>query len=149
MKTMTRLLLLLASTTTPLLAGTMPEWLSGSWRVESGRGRVEEHWTAGDGGIMVGMGKSVSAKGKASFEFLRIAEVDGKLAYLAMPGARPATTFPLKSIDASRVVFENLQHDFPQRISYWRAGTKLCASTEGTIGGKVEREEWCFTRVIR
>ena len=148
MNTATRFLLLLVSTT-PLLAGTLPEWLRGSWRLESGRARIEEHWTAADGGIMVGMGKSVSAKGKVSFEFLRIAEADGKLAYLAMPGGRPPTTFPLKSIDASRVVFENLQHDFPQRISYWRAGEKLCASTEGMVGGKVEREEWCFTRVAR
>ena len=34
---------------------------------------------------MVGMNRSVRANGKGFFEFLRIEQKDGKLAYLAMP----------------------------------------------------------------
>jgi hypothetical protein len=128
-------------------AADFPEWMAGSWRVDTGESVVEESWTGSAGGLMLGMSKTVRAKGKTAFEFLRIAEVDGKLAYLAMPGGRPATAFPLRTAGPSRVVFENLQHDFPQRIIYWRDGEKLCARTEGTIKGKMEGEEWCYARM--
>lgn len=103
--------------------------------------------TAPGGGVMLGMGKTVRAKGRTAFEFLRIVEVDGKLAYLAQPNGQPPTSFPLRSMTASRVVFENPAHDFPQRIIYWRDGKKLCARTEGTVKGKAEAEQWCYERM--
>jgi hypothetical protein len=121
-----------------LALSNFPTWMAGSWRLKN----VEEHWTAADGGMMVGMSKTAGAK-KTAFEFLRIAEVDGKLAYIAMPQGRPATIFPLKSSEASKVVFENLKHDFPQRIIYWRDGEKLCARVEAGDKG----EEWCYAPV--
>jgi len=53
----------------------------------------------------------------------------------------------MKSSDKTRIVFENLEHDYPQRILYWRDGEKLCARTEGEIDGKSESEEWCYARI--
>jgi len=64
-----------------------------------------------------------------------------------MPQANPPTPFPMKSSDKTRIVFENLEHDYPQRILYWRDGEKLCARTEGEIDGKSEAEEWCYARI--
>jgi len=124
----------------------MPEWMAGSWSSEQDGVRMEEHWTRGDDDLMLGMHQDVS-KGRTSFEFLRIERRDGKLVYLAMPHAKPETPFPLKSATADRVVFENPEHDFPQRIIYWRDGARLCARTEGTIKGKTESEEWCWSRM--
>ena len=146
MKT-TALMFVLALAATSAFAGDMPTWMAGSWQLDTDGVRVEEHWTTANGGIMIGMSKTVPEKGRTTFEFVRITTVDGKLAYLAMPQARPATTFPLKSASDLRIVFENLEHDFPQRIIYWRKGEKLCARTEGTMNGKVEGEEWCYSRV--
>jgi hypothetical protein len=84
---------------------------------------------------------------KTSFEFMRIEQTDdGALVYQAQPAGRPATPFKLKSISESRVVFENAEHDFPQRIIYWRKGEQLCARVQGTIGGKPESDEWCWNR---
>ena len=119
-------------------AAVMPSWMSGAWRGESAGTRMEEHWTSPDGGVMLGMHRDVKRGGKFSFEFLRIEEKDGSLVYLAMPSGRPATPFPLKTITKDRVVFENPEHDFPQRIIYWRDGKRLCARVEGKIGGKEE-----------
>src|SRR4051812_34655810 len=110
-------------------AAEMPSWMQGSWRAESHGTRMEEHWTSAGAGVM-----------------LRIEQKDGSLVYLAMPSGRPATPFPLKSITAGKVIFENLRHDFPQRIIYWRDGKKLCGRVEGTIGGKEESEECCWSR---
>jgi uncharacterized protein DUF6265 len=134
------MILLLAAVT------VFPAFMKGSWRANLGGAKVEEHWTSGDGGLMVGMNRTVAPDGKTSFEFLRIQEKDGALAYLAMPGGGPETAFPLKSLTKSRVVFENVKHDFPQRIIYWRKEKQLCARVEGMMNGKLEGEEWCWDR---
>lgn len=137
-------LIALLLTAPAVFAADFPAWMAGSWR----SGAVEEHWTAPAGGLMVGMTREVRPNRKARFEFLRIEEKDGKLVYVAMPGGRPPTLFPLESQTASRVVFENLEHDFPQRVIYWRDGEGLCARVEGTIKGKLEAEQWCWQRII-
>ena len=129
-----------------ILAANLPAWMTGSWQLKTNGVTMEEHWTSPRGGVMLGMHRDVTKDGKSSFEFLRIEQKGDSLVYLAMPGGRPATPFPLKSSTDSRIVFENVTHDFPQRIIYWRDGKKLCARVEGTINGKNEAEEWCWER---
>jgi hypothetical protein len=92
------------------------------------------------------MNKSVAAGRLASFEHLRIATKGGRLCYLASPGGGEATAFCAVEVEEARVVFENREHDFPQRILYWRTGETLHARVEGTLQGKVESEEWAWTR---
>lgn len=42
-----------------------------------------------------------------------------------------------------KVVFENREHDFPQRIIYWLDDDgSLRARIEGTIGGQSRSQEW-------
>ena len=125
---------------------TLPQWMAGSWQGTSDNVKMEEHWTVPGGGVMLGMHRDVMPSGKFAFEFLRIEQKDDSLVYLAMPSGRPATPFPLKTMTDSRVVFENAEHDYPKRIIYWRDGARLCARTEGTIRGKEESEEWCWSR---
>jgi hypothetical protein len=129
-----------------LHAADFPAWMSGSWRATIDGVKMEEHWTTADGNLMLGTHRDVRANGKVAFEFLRIEQKNGTLIYQAMPGGGPATPFPFKEASASRIVFENLQHDFPQRIIYWRNGKRLCARVEGTMNGKVEGEQTCWDR---
>ena len=128
-------------------ADEFPSFMAGTWSLSNGGVVVEEHWTDARGNLMVGMNRTTKDEGKASFEFLRIEKRDGKLAYVAMPSGKEPTVFPLKSLTSSRVTFENLAHDFPQRIIYWRDQDRLCARVEGDLGGKIGGEEWCWTRV--
>jgi hypothetical protein len=123
----------------------LPAWMAGSWSGEKDGLAMEEVWLPPANNLMLGMHRDAKRGGaKASFEFLRIERRDGTLVYLAMPAGRPATPFALKSLSSARVVFENLEHDFPQRIIYWRDQARLCARVEGTIQGKAESEEWCW-----
>jgi hypothetical protein len=126
----------------------MPSWMAGSWVSGHDGVRMEEYWSRGDNSLMVGMHQEVTPDGRKTFEFLRIERRDGKLVYLAMPHARPETPFTMKTVSSNRVIFENRAHDYPQRIIYWREGdARLCARTEGTVKGKAESEEWCWSRM--
>ncbi|HWS71734.1 MAG TPA: DUF6265 family protein [Thermoanaerobaculia bacterium] len=129
-------------------AADFPTFMTGAWHGSFGGTIVDEQWTNAEGGLMLATSRTISPKGKTTFEFLRIAKRNGSLVYLAMPQARPETAFPLKTMTDSRVVFENLQHDFPQRILYWRDGAKLCGRIEGTLNGKLEGEEWCWDQAL-
>ena len=127
-------------------AAGFPGFMTGSWSLSNDGVTVEEHWTDARGDLMLGINRTIKPQGKASFEFLRIEQREGKLAYVAMPGGKSETVFPLKTRSDSRVTFENLNHDFPQRIIYWRDEDRLCARVEGDMGGKAGGEEWCWTR---
>jgi hypothetical protein len=139
------LVLLLAAL--PSAASDFPEFMAGTWRTVVDGRTIEEHWSAEAGGIMLGTGRTIGRSGKASFEFLRIALHEGSLAYIAMPGGRSTTAFPLKSLTSDRAVFENLQHDFPKRLIYWRDGAKLCVRVEGDGATGESNDQWCWDRI--
>jgi hypothetical protein len=123
-------------------------WMAGSWEGRDASGlEMEEVWTTPRGGMMLGMHRDVKGDRLASFEFLRIESGPEGLVYQAQPRGRPATAFPLKEAAGRKVVFESLQHDFPQRILYWSTEDgALHARVEGMLKGKLEGEEWTWRR---
>jgi hypothetical protein len=125
--------------------------MAGHWAGTAGPLQMEEIWTTADGGALVGLHKDVAARNGAprlvSFEFLRIETSGASLVYVAQPGGRPPTRFPLAETGPNRAVFANPAHDFPQRILYWLdAAGALHARVEGPQGGKTVGEEWTWTR---
>lgn len=122
-------------------------WIAGQWRATQGDGAVvTETWLPAEGGVMPGISRTIEG-GKGRVEYMRIDEKGGQIAFTAIVGRQPPTTFVAKSRTADEVVFENPEHDFPQRITYRRCGQQLCAAIEGTMGGKLERMEWTYDRV--
>jgi hypothetical protein len=119
------------------------DWMAGTWTHEGGK--VTESWIGPSHGVMVAANLTVGANGRVSHEFLRIADTAAGMTYFASPSGRAAVEFPLKSLAARRVVFENPAHDFPQRILYWRDGDALVARIEGTLRGSPRHQEWRFT----
>jgi hypothetical protein len=125
-------------------------WLKGCWQAtegaEPGSG---EQWMAAAGGTMLGMSRTVRKGVTTEYEFLQIRETEpGKLAYIAMPSGRPPTHFMLLRESAAELVFENLGHDFPQRVMYQRDGDKgLKARIEGMSKGKLKGIDFPMKRV--
>jgi Domain of unknown function (DUF6265) len=104
-------------------------WLAGAWCSQDSDQSIEEHWLTERGGLMLGVNRTVTARG-ASFEFLRI-EFTGKAArFVAQPGGAPPTRFDLVSAAPNSVTFANPQHDFPKRIRYARDGEFLTARVD-------------------
>jgi hypothetical protein len=122
-------------------------WLAGDWEQETGGEIVRETWLPPAGGQMVGVGQTARAGQRSSYEFERIEAKDGVIAFTAVLEGQPPTSFPLLSAKDGEVIFENLTHDYPQRVIYRRCGADLCARTEGTVGGKPQSEDWRYHRM--
>ena len=122
-------------------------WLHGCWLSEAGPRTVEEQWMAPRGGSMLGMSRTVQDGNLREYELIVIRQTAGALAYEAHPSGQPTATFTMKELGDSSVLFENLQHDFPQRIGYRRdAPDRLTAWIEGTSGGRTRRVEFPYRR---
>ena len=98
---------------------------------------------------MLGLNRVIRPGKRAFFEFLRIEERDGEIAYVAQPGGGASTSFRLVSVEGTTAVFENPDHDFPQRIIYRLDDGKLCARIEGTVDGEDSAQGWCWQAVSR
>lgn len=122
-------------------------WMAGAWRT-TGPVAFEEHWMAPEGGLMVGMGRTLARGRAVAFEHLRIETKEGRTAYLASPGGKPATRFDLVRASATEAVFENLAHDFPKRIIYRRLPEGgLFARVEGDGTEKEKPLEFRYGRI--
>jgi len=120
-------------------------FLVGSWRHDGKGTAVEEHWMDADGGTMVGMGRTVREGKPAFFEFLRIEKTKDGLVYQASPAGRRPVPFKLVESGGNKATFENLEHDFPQRIRYWLDEQgRLRARVEDKDGTK--GEDFVFQR---
>ncbi len=93
-------------------------WLAGCWAYVGAEAGSGETWMPPAGGALLGSARTVRDGRVASWEFQRIVEDAGSLAFYAAPSGQPEVRFSLKSLSASEVVFENLANDFPQRVSY-------------------------------
>jgi len=117
---------------------TLLDWLPGCWERSAGGLLTEEQWMArrGGGGLL-GMSRTVRADTLVEYEFLRIAETDSGLVYIAHPSGQAETHFRLEEADGQQLVFSHPGHDFPQRILYRRVGPdSLEARIEGVVDGR-------------
>ena len=95
-------------------------WLTGCWEGRKGNAVIEEIWSKAAGGSMLGLGRTVSGGRTVSFEFMQFREEKGSLVFLPQPQGGARVSFPLKDSFREKVTFENLKHDFPQRVIYER-----------------------------
>ena len=94
-------------------------WLAGCWTYDGREPGSIEHWLPPAGGAMLAVTRVIRDERMVSYEFLRVEETrDGTLRLIASPVGQATTAFDLTHIESRAVVFENPEHDFPQRISY-------------------------------
>jgi hypothetical protein len=116
-------------------------WLQGCWESVQRDGVVEEQWTAPRGGNMIGVSRTISGDRLVAYELTVVREQGEQLAYEAHPSGQKSAVFLSRSMTESSVLFENSDHDFPQRIGYRRDGPNLLAWIEGTQNGAMRRIE--------
>jgi hypothetical protein len=122
-------------------------WLAGCWEQVDGRRTVDEQWTRPRGGLMLGAGRTLDGDFLVEFEQVRIFERRGRLVYGARPSGQDPAEFESILVSDSAVTFENLGHDFPQRVMYRRVGMdSLVGRVEGRRAGRIRGVDFPYRR---
>ncbi len=125
-----------------LLAGTLGwqpavaadsdlDWLAGQWCSQGDGMQIEESWLPAVGGSLHGLSRTTKGGQVRSFEFMWIARIDGVPTFHASPNGMSATAFARSDGGADWVRFENVAHDFPNRIDYRTRAGRLLAEISG------------------
>lgn len=135
----------------PAAAAPLAElnWLAGCWLSEVDEAGSGEQWMPAAGGTMLGMSRTLKGGRTVQFEFMQIrASAAGAVVFIAHPGGRPGTSFMATEVSAAAAVFENLGHEFPQRVIYrLQPGGRLAARIEGLRGGELRGIDFPMRRV--
>lgn len=122
-------------------------WLAGCWTGDQTGRASEERWTKPKAGMMLGTGQTVKGGKTTAFEFMRIHEEKGDIFFTAKPSGQPEASFKLVSFKDGKAVFENPQHDFPQRVIYGPGPDgALWARIEGKMNGQERGIDYPFKR---
>jgi hypothetical protein len=139
---------------TPARAAATTESLSRiSWMIgcragiEAAPGTIER-WTS-DGAEMHGISESGAVPDRRVLERMTIAVTkDGTLEFTASPRGQDTATFTMTGLTDDEIVFENPDHDFPQRLIYRLISeSELLGRIEGDIDGQERSVDFPMRRV--
>jgi hypothetical protein len=127
------------------------EWLIGTWENKTPKGSMYETWSKATDKELTGKSYIVKEKDTIIFENIQLIEKHDGLFYI--PTVKNQNDglpvhFAAKIISETQLVFENLQHDFPQIISYKKINTdSLVAEISGTKNGKERKQAFPMKRL--
>jgi Domain of unknown function (DUF6265) len=127
------------------------EWLIGSWVNKTQRGDIYETWTKLTAFEFSGKTYLLKEKDTVVLETVQLVEEANTLLYIPVVknqnGGLPVR-FTAKTVSDSVLVFQNLEHDFPQVISYTRINAdSLMAEISGTKNGIKRSQKFPMKRV--
>lgn len=124
-------------------------WLAGCWRNDNAEAGSGEQWLPLAGKTLMGIGRTVRRGETVAHEFMQIRlDGEGQVVFVALPSGRAETSFTLQPGGPTELVFENPNHDFPQRVIYRLAdGGQLRARIEGQRNGQLRGIDFAFTRM--
>ncbi|MBC7768066.1 MAG: hypothetical protein H7124_04715 [Phycisphaerales bacterium] len=118
-------------------------WLKGCWRTQGAETEITEVWLAPPMPALLGYSYTTRDGEVRGWEQTRIELIDDVPHFIAMPNGSGPVRF--RSVDTTDVIhtggqpdgfalFENPEHDYPQRVMYMRLGNRLIAQISGAGG---------------
>ena len=108
-------------------------FMAGCWEGDLDEGtRIRETYTTPRGGAMLGNSQIIAGDSTPFFELIRITQDADGVHYRPYPGGKESVAFSLVRISPTEAVFENPEHDYPQRIVY-------DGGVEGELSARVEK----------
>lgn len=154
-----RFLLLLPVAVALILSGSVPAGtvftrllvLEGTWKMETRKGPLFEQWQKFDENTLRGLSYRISGNDTLLLERLELVNRRDGIFYLPavvnQNDGKPVS-FKLVLSEGSRFVFENKEHDFPQRIIYSVVtADSIVARIEGISKGKEASSDFYYRRI--
>ncbi|MBO9591342.1 MAG: hypothetical protein J7599_00450 [Niabella sp.] len=128
------------------------EWLLGTWEHRPAPGKsIYETWTRSGDTVLWGKSYMLKEKDTLVFETVKLVQNEGRLLYIATVQRQnngAPVSFVSKKISDTELVFENPEHDFPQKIRYMRIGAdSLVAEISGTKNGTERKQSFPMKRM--
>lgn len=123
-------------------------WLQGHWKGQMENASIEEKWKKTGPQALEGTGLVMVNNDTVVKEVLRIEKIAGHWCYIASINGKPPVLFSLAEEKENEWVFENKEHDFPQKVVYSRgSNNELIAWIEGVSGGNPSKETYVMHKV--
>jgi hypothetical protein len=120
----------------------------GKWQMETDGAEIFEEWIVSGETELTGKSFSIDDGNEYISEILYLKKFGEQWAYVAVPEGQSITLFALVEYTPKKFIFENKEHDFPQRIIYeFHKDGKLTAAIEGNVNGEMKRREFSFNLV--
>lgn len=126
------------------------KWLLGDWEHTIPEGRFTESWEQANDSVYAGKSFFIAEKDTTFAEYIQLTEDNGKLKYIVsvkgQNGEEPVA-FTLTQASDSQLVFENPQHDFPDKIIYRKiSADSVVAEISGLQNGRPSAEVFPLER---
>ncbi|HRE41308.1 MAG TPA: DUF6265 family protein [Ignavibacteria bacterium] len=126
------------------------DFLIGKWVLETKKGFVYEEWEKVSDTLFKGKSYNLSDDIITPLESIELVKIDNDYFYIPTvinQNEGKPIKFRLVSSDKDIFVFENLEHDFPQRIIYQKSdGLTLYARIEGYNGDFSKGSEFRYKK---
>ncbi len=119
-------------------------WLIGTWENKKQRGSIYETWVKISDTELSGKSYILKNKDTIIFETVRLVKEQDNLFYIPTVNNQNnhlPVRFVLTTISDTVLIFENPQHDFPQRISYTRIGSDSLVAEISGVKNEQERKQ--------
>lgn len=126
--------------------------LTGTWRMQTAKRTIYESWQKAGSTSMLGRSFFIRGTDTVVMENIELSQKEKDIYYIPIVsnqnGGQP-TSFKLVSSANKTFVFENPEHDFPQRVIYHLVSKdSVHAWIEGKNKGKDARSDFYYSRVF-
>ncbi|WP_316843337.1 DUF6265 family protein [Pedobacter psychrodurus] len=123
----------------------------GNWEMQTSKGKIVEQWVQSSDQLLSGKSYRINAKGDSLLsETLQVRKIGKEIFYCSTvvnQNEGKEVCFKLVSTKDKIYIFENKEHDFPQKIVYQNQGKKeMLAWIEGELNGKNRKSEFRYKR---
>ncbi|MDR7211923.1 DUF6265 family protein [Flavobacterium piscis] len=126
------------------------DWLIGNWQNTSPDGVLTENWQKLNDSTFSATSYFIKGKDTLHFESIILAQKGETLTYKATVKGQnndKPVDFPSTSETENKLIFENPQHDYPQKITYTKgANNTLTAEISGKLQGKLTTERFILVK---
>jgi hypothetical protein len=125
--------------------------LVGTWKMETARGSLFETWQLSSAHQLAGKSFRIRNTDTVLLEQVDLSFKDGNILYIPVVRGQnneQPVIFRLISNTGDQYIFENKEHDYPQRVIYKIVSKDAVhARIEGTKNGKAMSSDFIYSRV--